>query len=154
MTINSPTARASRPGVCIFWLGVCLAFGAVAAAACGSREEPGPTAARRTWDGPDARVSSTGLLTYERREIAQKVPLPQCLEVGSEQYRFNQVLPENSGGTTPTGYVDTMYRLDRWRIYRKVGATDPPAALYVTVRGSTGILAEYTRVPPSQACAG
>lgn len=147
------TARASRPGVCIYPLVVLVAVAAVALA-CGSRAAPGPTAERQTWDGPDARVSSVGLVIYDRREIAQKVPLPRCIAFGAEQYRFGGVLPETSGGTTPTGYLDTMYRLDRWRIYRKLGVPEPPDALYLTVRGSTGILAEYTTVPPGQACQG
>lgn len=120
-------------------------------ASCGSREPETP-AERRVWEGPGSFVASSGLVAYERREIAQKLDLPRCIEVGSDRYGFVDVTPISGGGATPPGLTDTFFRLDRWRIWTRGGPIQGQPALFVTVRGSTGIIAEYGRLPPGDAC--
>ena len=38
-----------------------------------------PDPSRRVWHGPTETVSSQGITTYDRRELAQKVPFPSCV---------------------------------------------------------------------------
>ena len=104
------------------------------------------------WEGPGDFVSSTGVITHERREIAQRVPVPACITVGEDRYRFVQVTPFAGGGTVPSGLNDTFFRLDRWRLWTRPGPLLGQPVLFVTIRGSTGILAEYERVAPGEPC--
>ena len=144
-----PDARAGRPGIFIslFVSVVCAAL----LAACGSREPSTPTG-RRVWEGPGDYVASSGVTTYERREIAQKVTLPACLSVLDDRYRFARVTPFSGGGTTPPGLVDSFFRLDRWRLWTRPGQVAGQPVLFLTIRGSTGIVAEYERVAPGEEC--
>jgi len=123
----------------------------IVVASCGATEPTTPTE-RRTWEGPSSAVASTGVEIYERREIAQKVSLPACLSVGPVHYRFVRVTPFTGGGTTPPGLTDTFYRLDRWRLWIETGPPEGQERLFVTVRGSTGVLADYERLPLSEQC--
>ena len=131
---------------------VFLVFAGVACFACGSRDPEVPTG-RRPWEGPGDAVASAGVVTHERREIAQRVIVPACLIVGADSYRFLQVTPFSGGGATPPGLTDTFYRLDRWRLWTRSGPPAGQGTLFVTIRGSTGIVAEYTRTAPDDPCA-
>ena len=140
------SARASRPG--IVFPGVLLVLLAGLILSCGGGREPETPAGRRVWAGPGETVASSGVTVYDRREIAQKVPLPVCLEVDTRRYRFArvEVLPVSAAGVPP-GLFDTGYRLDRWRLWSPPGAVGDQDTLSVTVRGSSGIIAVYERVP-------
>ena len=129
---------------------LCLALAALPAA-CGARP-PEVSAERRAWQGPGDFVFSSGVTTYDRREIAQKVPFPTCIRVADDRYRFVQVttLPANS--PTPPGLFDTMFYLDRWRLWAGPGPLIGQPAVFVTVRGSTGILGEYSRITDGEPC--
>jgi hypothetical protein len=142
-------ARAPRPGVVV---SVATVFLCALVAACGARGSDS-SAERRTWEGPGAFVASTGTMTHERREIAQRVPIPLCIEVGDDRYQFTRVSTYSGAGLTPPGLTDTFFRLDRWRIWTRGGPIQGQPALFVTIRGSTGILAEYERLPADQPCA-
>ena len=107
---------------------------------------------RRVWEGPGDFVSSTGVVMHERREIAQKISLPACITVGEDRYRFAQVTPVAGGATVPSGLIGAFFRLDRWRIWTRPGPLVGQPVLFVTVRGSTGIIAEYQRVAPGEPC--
>ena len=138
-------ARATCPGILFSARPICLLLAATLLAACGSRQPETP-AGRRVWEGPGNFVASTGVTTYDRREIAQKVPLPTCLEVGAARYRFAGVTQHEQRGGGPPGLIDTYFHLDRWRLYMRPGGALPEQpVLFVTVRGSTGIVAEYQR---------
>ena len=151
MIRRQPPARDTGPGPFIsLLLLTSLAFG-VLLSACGSRE-PATPAARRMWEGPGEYVASSGVITYERREIAQKIPLPQCVSVLEDSYRFARVTPFPAGGTAPPGLMDTFFRLDRWRLWSQPGQLAGQPMVFVTVRGSTGIVAEYERVAPNEGC--
>jgi hypothetical protein len=114
---------------------------------CGAPSAPLPDASRRTWQGPSESVASAGITIYDRRELAQRVPLPSCLFVGDAAFRFNGVLRPEPPGLLPTGYA-----LDRWRLWSPAGALADQARLFVTVLGSTGIAGEYVRLPHGAAC--
>jgi hypothetical protein len=118
------------------------------AVSCGGGREPETPAGRRVWDGPGEFIASSGVTTYDRREIAQKVPLPVCLEVEARRFRFArvEVLPVSAAGVPP-GLFDTGFRLDRWRLWSPPGAVTDQSTLSLTVRGSSGIMAVYERVP-------
>ena len=138
-------ARAGHPGVLVCRGALLLLAIAPLLGACGS---PGPSVpvGRRVWDGPGDFVASRGVTTYDRREIAQKVPLPSCIEVGEAHYRFARVSPVPVSGAAPPGLLDTSFHLDRWRLWTRPGPLRDQPVLFVTVRGSTGILAEYERL--------
>lgn len=151
MTAPHLAARASRPGVAFLFAGLLSLALALLLGACGGRGPDVPTQ-RRTWEGPGPGVFSEGVTVYDRREIAQKVPLPTCLQAGDDRYRFAQVvsIPDNS--LTPPGLVDTMFRLDRWRLWRQPGAPAGQPIVYLTIRGSTAILAEYRLLAAGERC--
>jgi hypothetical protein len=139
---TSSLARASRPGVPISSALVALLLIAGLAAACSPRE-PAPPQGRRAWQGPGDSVASVGTTQYERREIAQKVTLPACVQVGPASYQFARVTLLADASTTPPGLMDTMYYLDRWRLWTRPGVLEGQPVVFVTVRGSTGVLGEY-----------
>jgi hypothetical protein len=142
-------ARVSRPGVLISL--ALLTLASLSLAACGPRE-PSVPGEQRAWEGPGNAVASSGAITYERREIAQKAPLPACITVNDDRYGFVQITPFAGGGSTPPGLTDTFYRLDRWRLWTRGGPPEGQESLFVTIRGSTGIVAEYARVAPGEPC--
>lgn len=112
--------------------------------ACGSSTS-GSAPHRRVWRGPTETVASQGITTFERREIAQKVEFPTCLLVGPTAFRYTGVRPVPSGDVIPPGSFDTGYGLDRWRLLAPIGVLEEQPRLFVTARGSTGIVAEYAR---------
>jgi hypothetical protein len=141
-------ARVYRPGVAISALVVAL-LAALLATGCGSAEPETPTG-RRRWEG-GTQVASEGVVTYDRREIAQRIPLPACITVGEDRYRYSGVTPF-AGGTSPPGLEPTFYRIDRWNLWKRPGALEGQPVVYVTVRGSSGLLAEYQQVGAGQPC--
>lgn len=143
-------ARAARPGVaiCIFWL---VLWSGIFVAACAPQQPEIPTE-RRVWEGPTQSVASSGVVRQERREIAQQIAVPACISVGPNQYRFVQITPFAGGGANPPGLNDTFHRLDRWRLWTQPGPLEGQTSLYVTIRGSTGIVAEYERLPSGETC--
>jgi hypothetical protein len=143
------SAREDRPGIVVF-LPLLIVL-CVVIAACAPSEPEVPTG-RRVWEGPGSAVASSGVFTHDRREIAQRVALPSCISVGDDQYRFSQITTFLGGGVTPPGLNDTFYRLDRWRLWTRPGALEGQPLVFVTVRGSTGIVAEYDRVPADEPC--
>jgi hypothetical protein len=145
-----PNARAGRPGVAVSLAVLLISIGALLAA-CAPDQPEVPTG-RRVWEGPSTAVASRGVTTYERREIAQQVPLPACISIGGQEFGFTDV--STFPGVNPPGLTDTFYRLDRWRLWSRPGPLDGQPALFVTVRGSTGILAEYERLPDGEPCTG
>ncbi len=116
-------------------------------AGCGAPGPPEPDASRRTWQGPGQAVASEGITIYDRRELAQRVPLPTCLFVGDVAFRYNGVLRPEPPGLLPTGYA-----LDRWRLFSPAGSLAEQPRLFVTVLGSTGIAGEYVRLPQGARC--
>ena len=119
-------------------------------AACGAAEPevpPGP----RAWEG-GTQVTSEGVVVHDRREIAQKVPLPACVTVGQDRYQFAEVTPYVGGGTVPPGLDSTFYRLDRWSLWKRPGPLEGQPTLFITVRGSSGFVAEYRRVGAGEPC--
>jgi hypothetical protein len=130
--------------------GMLLGAALVAGAGCGGAITPQPSPERRTWQGPTAAVASTGVTVYERRELAQKVTFPTCITIGGTAYRFARV--RRTGDSTTAGTFDTGYGLDRWRLFAAAGPLDQQAAVFVSVLGSTGILAEYPRLPAGDGC--
>lgn len=84
---------------------------------------------------------------YDRRELAQRVPLPSCLFVGDIAFRYQGVLRPEPPGLLPTGYA-----LGRWRLLSPAGALAEQSRLFVTVLGSTGIAGEYVRLPQGTPC--
>lgn len=118
-------------------------------AAC-APSPPAPNQGRQVWSGPGGNVASTGVTVYDRREIAQKVNLPSCLHVGEQRYFFSTVTRQPT--TPPPGLTDTMFTLDRWRLWSDPGQAEGAPRLYVTVRGSTGLLAVYERVGGPAEC--
>lgn len=143
-------ARAARPGVAVS-VAVLLLYAGVLLAACAPDQPETPTG-RRVWEGPTNTVASSGVVTYDRREIAQQVPLPRCIAVGDDRYEFTRVSPFEGGGVNPPGLNDTFYRLDRWRLWSRPGPLEGQPVLYVTIRGSTGIVAEYQAISSDQSC--
>jgi hypothetical protein len=143
-------ARAARPGVAI-WLVWLVVWSCVFVMACAPRQPEIPTE-RRVWEGPTNSVASSGVVQYERREIAQQIAVPACISVGPDQYQFVQVTPFAGGGTNPPGLNDTFHRLDRWRLWTNPGPLEGRAELFVTIRGSTGIVAQYERLPAGETC--
>jgi hypothetical protein len=129
--------------------GILLAL-ALLTLACGPQQESTPTG-RRAWEGPGNQVSSSGITVYERRELAQRVELPACLHVAERAYAFDRVTVTGQSANTPAGLADTMYRLDRWRLWTRPGALTGREELFLTIRGSSGILAEY-RPATGQSC--
>jgi hypothetical protein len=97
--------------------------------------------------GPSATVSSEGLTAYERREIAQRVTFPTCITAGGSTFRFAEVQTLPTGAPVPIGLFDTGYGLDRWRLLARAGLLEEQPELFVSARGSTGILARYPRSP-------
>jgi hypothetical protein len=148
VTVSFVRARAARPGFLVW-----AVFAGVAAvlAACADLP-PEPPAVPRTWEGPGENVTSTGTTSYTRREIAQTVSLPVCIQVGPRAYRYARVSTFAGPGANPPGLFDSQYRLDRWRIWTRAGPLALQETLFLTVRGSTGILAEYE--PSERPCAG
>jgi len=145
-------ARAGRPGVPIsgVWLAA-VALTGVILSACGPAE-PLPPAGRRVWQGPGEFVASRGITRYERREIAQQVLWPTCIEIASETFRYTRVVQLPGSSTTPPGLFDTGFQLDRWRLWTREPQFPTLAPLFLTVRGSTSLLAEYERVHPEADC--
>ena len=143
-------ARASRPGVaiCLVWL---LVFSGMTLAAC-APEQPETPAERRVWEGPTNSVASSGVVRHERREIAQQITLPACISVGTDAYLSSRVEPFEGGGTNPPGLNDTFHRLDRWRLWTLPGPLEGQPTLFLTIRGSTGIVAVYERLPSGEVC--
>jgi hypothetical protein len=92
------------------------------------------------------------VVRQERREIAQQIAVPACISVGTDQYRFVQIEPFAGGGTNPPGLSDTFHRLDRWRLWTLPGPLVGRTQLFVTIRGSTGIVAVYERLPAGEPC--
>ncbi len=121
-------------------------------AACGSAGEPRPSADRRAWSGPSDTVASRGITTYDRREIAQKVDFPACITAGPSTFKFSGVRNVAAGAPAPAAVFDTGYGLDRWRLLAPSGALDAQAVVFVTVRGSTGIIGEYPRLAAGASC--
>lgn len=121
------------------------------AAACGAPPQETP-AGRRVWQGPGGYVASRGVTSFERREIAQTVMLPVCIEVQSDRYRLARVSVLPAGALTPPGVLDTGFRLDRWRLWTPSGTPVGEPSLFVIVLGSTGTVAEYERLAPAVAC--
>lgn len=113
-------------------------------AACGETPPRTPEE-RRAWQGPDNRVSSEGVVTYDRREIAQRVEIPACIFVQETRYGYSEVLGLEATQRLLPALFDTMYRLDRWRLQARPGALTEQSELFVTVLGSTGILGRYSR---------
>jgi hypothetical protein len=143
-------ARAVRPGVAVSALVLALAS-AFLVTACGTPAPEIPTT-RRAWEGGD-QVASEGVVIYDRREIAQRVPLPACITVGEDRFRFIGVTPF-AGGTAPPGLDPTLYRIDRWSLWKRPGPLEGQPVVYVTVRGSSGLLAEYHQVGVAESCGG
>jgi hypothetical protein len=141
-------ARVTGPGVAVSALVLAL-ISALLAAACGTPAPEIPTG-RRSWDG-GTQVASEGVFMYERRELAQRVPLPACILVGEVRYLFREVTPF-SGGTSPPGLDPTLYRIDRWNLWKRPGPLEGQPSVYVTVRGSSGLLAEYQQVGAGEPC--
>jgi hypothetical protein len=148
VTRGSALARVRRPGVCVLSALLLLAGWA---AACGSPPQE-TSAERRVWQGPGGYVASRGITTYERREIAQRVELPVCIEVQSDRYRLARVTVLPVGALTPPGLLDTGFRLNRWRLWAPSGSPVGEPSLFVIVLGSTGTVAEYERLPTGTAC--
>lgn len=128
-----------------------LVASAAISAAC-APGQPSPNAGRRVWRGPTANVSSEGLSPYERREIAQKISLPRCITASATTYRLDGVRPLPTSDAVPAGYIYTGYSLDRWLLLSANGGVESQPSLFVTVGGSTGIIADYPRLPADQAC--
>jgi hypothetical protein len=129
---------------------LCLYLAGVIVACSPSAPEESP--ARRAWKGPNPLVSSEGLTTYERREIAQNVVFPSCLSIGATAYRFGGVEMLPTGAPVPAGLSDTGYGLDRWRLLARGGSLEEEQEVFVSVRGSTGILGRYPRLPQGERC--
>ena len=151
MKLRNGHARVARPGVVVSALVLGLLFWA-SFAACG-QAEPEVPAGPRVWEG-GTDVSSEGVLLHDRREIAQRVPLPACITVEQDRYRFTGVTPYARGGTAPPGLEPTLYRLDRWRLWKRPGPLLGQRSVFVTVRGSSGFVAEYQRVGADEPCGG
>jgi hypothetical protein len=130
---------------------VLLAVLALTVAAC-SPSTPAEDTGRRAWRGPAGNVSSAGITTYERREIAQKVSFPTCLTVDNASFRFAEVRPLPTGDPVPAGLLDTGYGLDRWRLLAAAGALAEQDTVFVSVRGSTGVLGVYPRQSADSPC--
>lgn len=113
---------------------------------------PQATADRRTWRGPTDTVASEGITVYDRREIAQKVSFPTCITVGAAAFQFDNVRAVSSRDPLLAGLLDTGYSLDRWRLLAPAGALGEQRSVFVTVGGSTGIIAEYPRLPAGRSC--
>lgn len=113
---------------------------------------PAQSPAHRIWQGPTQAVSSVGLTFYERRELAQRVAFPTCITVSHVFFRFAEVQALPSGAPVPPGLLDTGYGRERWRLLAPAGALEEHAELFVSVRGSTGILGRYPRLPAGQTC--
>ncbi|MER3421623.1 MAG: hypothetical protein C4290_14345 [Chloroflexota bacterium] len=120
---------------------------AVLLAGCGAPSPPAPDAFRRPWQGPGQAVASEGITFYDRRELAQRVPLPTCLFVGDVAFRYQGVLRPEPPGLLPTGYA-----LGRWRLLSPAGTLAEQQRLFVVVLGSTGIAGEYVRLPQGSTC--
>ena len=149
MKLRNRHARVARPGVAVSALVVgLLLWGSVAA--CGQAEPAVPTGLR-PWEG-GAEVSSEGVLVHERREIAQKVRLPACITVEQDRYRFTGVMPYAGGGSAPPGLEPTLYRLDRWSLWKRPGPLLGQPSIFVSVRGSSGFVAEYQRAGADEPC--
>ena len=149
MRLCTARARAARPGGAVSTLVVALHC-TLLLAACG-QAEPEVLAEPRVWEG-GTQVSSEGVIVYDRREIAQKVPLPACITVAQQRYRFSGVTPFSGGGTTPPGLDPAFYSLDRWSLWKRPGPLEGQASLFVTVRGSSGFVAEYERLGSDETC--
>ena len=95
---------------------------------------------------------SAGVTTFDRRELAQKVPFPTCITVAARRYRFADVEPQPTGAAVPPGFFNTSYVLDRWRLLIGNGVLAEQGTVYVSVAGSTGITGRYPETPNSQGC--
>lgn len=113
---------------------------------------PAPDPSRRAWRGPGDQVASAGITTFDRRELAQKVPFPTCIFVGSTAYRYGVVEQQRDSELVPSGYSFTGYALDRWRLLTRVGQVAGQDDVYVSVAGSTGILGKYSRDSGAAGC--
>ncbi len=142
--------RAARLGPAV--LCAALALVAVALGACGGPGTPREDASRRLWRGPTETVFSEGVTVYDRRETAQKVSFPTCISVGATSYRFEVVRPVSGSQVVPAGLFESGYSLDRWRLLIPSGQVEDQPRLFVVVLGSTGIVAEYPRLPENRIC--
>jgi hypothetical protein len=149
VNLDPVCARAHCLGVRVFAALMLLAAGL--AAACGAPPTETP-AGRRIWQGPGGYVASRGVTSVERREIAQTVMVPVCIEVQSDSYRFNgsTVLP--AGMLAPPNLLDTGFHLGRWRLWTPSGTPVGEPSLAVTVLGSTGTVAMYGRLLRGEVC--
>jgi hypothetical protein len=111
-----------------------------------------PEEGRRVWRGPTANVSSEGITTYDRREIAQKVDFPSCITVAGVLYRFESVRTTAGSAVIPPGFFDSGYFIDRWKLLTATGPLDQQQTVFVTALGSTGIIAQYPRAADARAC--
>lgn len=148
MNLPSFSRPGATPGRLCAVLVLCVAG---TLAAC-SPSAPKESAARRSWKGPAPLVSSQGITTYERREIAQSVSFPTCLIIGATNYRFADVEMLPTGAPVPAGLSDTGYGLDRWRLLARGGGLEAEDEVFVSVRGSTGILGRYPRLAQGERC--
>jgi hypothetical protein len=121
-------------------------------AIAGCTDTARPDAGRRVWRGPTANVSSQGITTYERREIAQRVDFPTCILIGGATYRYDSVQAYATSDLIPPGLFDSGYSLDRWRLVSAFGPLDAQQTMFVTALGSTGIVAKYPRLPAGGSC--
>ncbi|MBI2759799.1 MAG: hypothetical protein HYX51_00025 [Chloroflexi bacterium] len=111
-----------------------------------------PEAGRRVWRGPTANVSSEGITTYDRREIAQRVAFPSCITIMGLIYRFDSVRTTSGSAVIPPGYFDSGYFIDRWKLLTATGPLEQQQTVFVTALGSTGIVAQYPRAADARAC--
>jgi hypothetical protein len=125
-----------------------LLLGIISACSPAQPEQP---ATRRQWRGPVPLVSSEGLEQYARREIAQTVAFPRCIFIGTTPFRFAAVDAQPTGAPVPAGLQDTGYGLDRWRLLARPGLLAEQDTIFVSVRGSTGILGRYERLASAEA---
>lgn len=121
-------------------------------AACGAPIVPTVSPETQVWSGPTTMVSSHGVTTYERREIAQTVPLPLCISIGTSEFKFDKVTQLAGSAAVPPGSFDTGYSLDRWRLLAPAGELAQQPTVYVSVLGSTGVIAHYQRLPEGSHC--
>jgi hypothetical protein len=148
--LNRRRCPGGLPGLsCLVLLRALLA--AAVLAAC-SPSAPKQSAARRIWQGPTDTVASQGITTHERREIAQRVSFPTCITAGAATFRLEEIQSLPTGDPVPAGLLDTGHSLDRWRLLAPAGALDEQQAVFVSVRGSTGILGRYPRLPAGSSC--
>jgi hypothetical protein len=121
-------------------------------AACGTPSPPRLSPDRQVWNGPTDSVASHGITYYDRREIAQQVPFPVCITIDDASFKYDGAAPNPDYTPLPPGTFDTGYSLDRWRLVAPAGELAAQDKVYVTVLGSTGIAADYLRLPTGKSC--